>query len=200
MVAETQRDSLAEIAKNSKRLIVLSAPSGAGKTTVARHLLGVIPSAQFSVSATTRPMRPGEIHGKDYYFLTRQEFEERIAQGDLIEYEEIFGNLYGTLRSAIKDALESNAIVLFDVDVKGALSLRKAFPLDTFLIFVSTPSREELERRLRARSTESEDQLRLRLERADMEMQLQQEFDVVLVNDSLPRCLEEATRVVNTVV
>jgi guanylate kinase len=179
-----------------KRLIVLSAPSGAGKTTVARHLLSVLQGAMFSVSATTRAMRTGEVHGKDYYFLTNKEFELKIASGDLIEYEQIFGNYYGTLRSSVEEALKNNKVLLFDVDVKGALSLRREFPNDTLLMFIAPPSREILEERLRTRSTESDEQIALRLSRADMEMAEQHNFDVVIINGDLNETLAKAEQAV----
>ncbi|MBX7156633.1 MAG: guanylate kinase [Candidatus Kapaibacterium sp.] len=179
-----------------KRLIVLSAPSGAGKTTVARHLLRVLTNARFSVSATTRPMRPREVDGKDYFFLSKDEFEKRIQEQDLIEYEQIFGNYYGTLRSEVQRALDSDEIMIFDVDVKGAISLQKAFPDDTFLLFIAPPSKEELEHRLRSRSTESEEQLRMRLERVEMELEQQELFDAVIINDVLPETLAQSERLV----
>lgn len=179
-----------------KRLIVLSAPSGAGKTTVARHLLRVLNNARFSVSATTRPMRPREVDGKDYFFLSKDEFEKRIQEQDLIEYEQIFGNYYGTLRSEVQRALDSDEIMIFDVDVKGAISLQKAFPDDTFLLFIAPPSKEELEHRLRSRSTESEEQLRMRLERVEMELEQQELFDAVIINDVLPETLAQSERLV----
>ena len=179
-----------------RRLIVLSAPSGAGKTTVARYLLETIPGAVFSVSATTRPRRNGEIDGRDYHFLSREEFERKIAQGELVEYEEIFGNYYGTLRSATEDALRRGSVMIFDVDVKGALSLKRAYPDDTFLLFIAPPSLEELERRLRHRGTETEEQIRRRLERAAMEMSYRDQFDATIVNDDLARTLEQTQALV----
>ncbi|MFM8569607.1 MAG: guanylate kinase [Candidatus Kapaibacterium sp.] len=180
-----------------KHLIVLSAPSGAGKTTVARHLLSSRPDWRFSISATTRSKRPGEEHGRDYFFLTREEFVERVSSGDMIEYDEIFGNLYGTLRSEVQRAIDAGETILFDVDVKGALSLRRAFPEDTLLVFIAPPDMHVLETRLRARSTESEDQLRVRLERAEMEMSFRHEFDAVIVNDDLQATLKKAEDIVN---
>lgn len=179
-----------------KRLIILSAPSGAGKTTVARHLLSRFPQLRFSVSATTRPQRPTEQHGVDYYFLSRDQFEQCILEGDLIEYEEIFGNLYGTLKSQVQESLDRQEFLLFDIDVKGALSLRTAFPNDTLLVFVAPPSIEILEQRLRNRNTESEEQLELRLDRVRMEMTLQDQFDVVIVNDDLAQTLESANELI----
>lgn len=177
---------------SKKHLIVLSAPSGAGKTTVARHLLSTFPQLRFSVSATTRPMRAGEVHGRDYFFLQREEFREAIKQGDLIEYEEIFGNYYGTLRSAVSQAVQRGDFVVFDVDVKGAVSLRSAFPDDTLLLFIAPPSLEVLATRLRSRHTETEEQITLRLARAEMEMGHQDQFDIVLVNDDLQATVRRA--------
>lgn len=180
-----------------KHLIVLSAPSGAGKTTVARHLLSTFPFLGFSVSATTRNKRPAEVHGRDYFFLSREEFKNRIAADDLIEYEEIFGNYYGTLKSVVQEALNRGEFLIFDVDVKGALSLRKAFPDDTLLLFVSPPDLETLAVRLRNRHTETEEQISLRLSRAEMEMGHRDQFDHVLVNDDLHKTLEKAVEIVS---
>lgn len=179
-----------------KQLFVLSAPSGGGKTTVARHLLATFPDMKFSVSATTRAQRPGEEHGRDYFFLSKDEFAERINQGDLLEYEVIFGNYYGTLRSEVKRILDSGGIMIFDVDVKGALSLRTAFPEETLLMFIAPPSMDALEKRLRSRQTESAEQIALRLERAAMEMQSVEFFDEVIINDILPVTLDRAELVV----
>jgi guanylate kinase len=179
-----------------KQLIVISAPSGAGKTTVARHLLQRFPQLRFSVSATTRPKRPGEVDGRDYFFWSREQFEQAIARGELVEYEEIFGHLYGTLRSQVEQALSAGEFLLFDIDVKGALALRRAYPEQTFLIYVAPPSIEELERRLRQRGTESEEQIRRRLERAAMELQFQDHFDLVIRNEQLEQTLARAEQIV----
>ncbi len=179
-----------------KQLIVLSAPSGSGKTTVARHLLTKFPALEFSVSATTRGIRPNEVDARDYHFLTRDDFRAAIERGDLIEYEEIFGNYYGTLRSQVQAALDRGAHVVFDVDVKGALSLLHAFPDDTLLIFIAPPSLEVLEERLRERHTETDDQISLRMARAEMEMGHRGEFAEVIVNDVLTETLTRAEAIV----
>lgn len=175
-----------------KRLIIFSAPSGAGKTTIARHLLAQYPQTTFSVSATTRPRRAQEVHAKDYYFLSKEEFEMAIAGNELAEYEQIFGNYYGTLKREINTALEAGKVLVFDIDVKGALSLQRAYPDDALLVFVAPPSMEILKQRLRERNTESEEQLQLRFARAEMELQEQHKFDEIIVNDNLDQAFNAA--------
>ena len=177
--------------ENKKRLIVISAPSGGGKTVVARHILDNYSNTCFSVSATTRGMRPGEENGVHYHFLSREEFISRIQAGDLIEYEEIFGNIYGTLKSTIDKAIAEEKVVLFDVDVKGALSLQKAYPEDALLIFLTPPNEEILENRLRSRGTETEEQIQTRLSRSLMEIGQKDEFDYVVVNNVLENTFAE---------
>jgi guanylate kinase len=178
--------------RNTRRLVVLSAPSGAGKTTIARRLVERNPNWRFSVSATTREMRSGEHDGEDYHFLTVEEFRRRIAAGDLVEWEEIFGSLYGTLRSEIERLLdERDGRILFDVDVRGALAIRRAFPHDAFLVFVAPPSFEELVRRLKARQTESAEAIERRIARAAMELEMRPQFDAIVVNDTVDRATEE---------
>ena len=181
----------------SRRLIVLSAPSGAGKTTIARRLVERNATWRFSVSATTREMRAGEIDGEDYYFLSIEEFKRRIAAGDLVEWEEIYGNLYGTLRSEVERLLQDeDTRVLFDVDVRGALAIRRAFPTEALLVFVAPPSFEELVRRLKARKTESPEAIERRIARAAMELEMQPQFDAVVVNDIVDRATTEIERLV----
>jgi guanylate kinase len=176
----------------SRRLVVLSAPSGAGKTTIARRLIERNPRWRFSVSATTREMRAGEHDGEDYHFLSVDEFRRRIAAGDLVEWEEIFGNLYGTLRSEIARLLdESDHRILFDVDVRGALAMRRAFPDDAFLVFVAPPSFDELVRRLKSRKTESDEAIERRIARAAMELEMRPQFDAIIVNNVVDRAAAE---------
>jgi guanylate kinase len=180
-----------------KRLFIFSAPSGAGKTTIARHLLEQFPQMKFSVSATTRSRRAQETHAKDYYFLSKEEFENAIQNNELAEHEQIFGNHYGTLKSEIDSALNEGKILVFDIDVKGALSLQRAYPNDALLIFVAPPDMETLKQRLRERNTESEEQLQLRFARAEMELQAQDKFDEIIVNDNLEKAFHAARELVH---
>lgn len=178
---------------STRRILVLSAPSGAGKTTIAHRLLERHADWKFSVSATTRPKRPLEIDGSDYHFLTIEEFRRKIDEGDLVEWEEIYGNLYGTLQSEVLRLLASpdTARVIFDVDVKGALAIRERFPEDAFLVFIAPPSVEEMKRRLMGRQTESPESIQRRIDRAEMELGMRDRFDVAVVNDDIERAVAE---------
>lgn len=181
---------------NKKRFIVLSSPSGGGKTTVAKYLMGKYSQISFSISATTRNLRPGEIDGKDYYFLSKEVFKNKIDRGELIEYEEIFGNYYGTLLSELLRAKNEDKILLFDVDVKGALSIRKHYPQESLLIFLAPPNIEILEQRLRNRNTENEEQLSKRLARAKSEIEQANKFDYLIVNNLLDETLEKSENII----
>lgn len=174
-----------------KQIFVISSPSGGGKTTLAKHLMKLNPELEFSVSATTRNMRPNEFYAKDYYFLTKNEFAEKIKNDEFVEYEEIYGNFYGTLKAEIEKKINSGKKLLFDVDVKGALSLKKYFKDISLLIFVAPPSIDELKKRLKKRKTETDNQLRLRIERAEMELKLQDEFDIIIINKNLNEAKQE---------
>jgi guanylate kinase len=178
------------------KLIVVSAPSGAGKTTIVRAILEKYPSMLFSVSAATRPKRESEIDGKDYFFLPRQEFERRIQAGELVEWEEIYGNLYGTLKSEVDKALSGGNVMLFDIDVKGGLSIKRLYPVDSVLIFIRPPSIEILEARLRGRKTEDAATFRRRMDRVAMELGLASQFDYQVVNDDLPTAIAEVDTIV----
>lgn len=174
-----------------KQLIVLSAPSGAGKTTLAQYLISRFPRFKFSVSATTRKPRENEIEGKDYYFLSEEEFKHLINNGGLIEYEQIFGNYYGTLRSEVEGSLSRGETIIFDIDVKGALSIKERYPENSFLIFIAPPSLDKLKERLIRRGTETPEQLQKRFERIEMELQMQDKFDYILINDDLEKAKKE---------
>ena len=178
------------------RLVVISAPSGAGKTTIARAILEAHPTLEFSVSATTRPARDGEQEGRDYFFLTKEEFRRRIEEGDFVEWEEIYGNYYGTLRQEVDRALDGGRHILFDIDVKGGLSIRKRYP-DSLLIFIRPPDLQVLRERLRNRKTENDAAVSQRMERVPLEMQLGAAFDYQVVNDNLPRAIAEVNGVVS---
>lgn len=180
----------------NKKLIVLSAPSGGGKTTVAKHLLSTFSNIKFSISATTRQKRENEINGIDYYFLSKEEFQEKINKNEFVEYEEIYGNYYGTLHSEINEAIKNNKILLFDVDVKGAISIKKAYPEESLLIFLMPPDFETLQKRLRERQTETEEQFNKRIERVKMELEMKDKFDFVVINDKLYRTLKEVENIV----
>jgi guanylate kinase len=177
-------------------LIVIAAPSGSGKTTIAKAIMKRHPNMLFSVSATTRAMRSGEIHGIEYFFLSMEEFKQRIAAGDLVEYEEIYGNLYGTLKSEIDRSLQAGRVMLFDVDVKGALSIKRMYASDALLVFIAPPSLETLQQRLENRKTEDAATVARRMARVPMELEKGKEFDVRVVNDELERAINEVDALV----
>lgn len=183
---------------NTKKLIIFTAPSGAGKTTIVRHLLKKRRDVSFSISACTRPPRHGEVNGMDYYFLHADEFKRKVEAGDFVEYEEVYDNqFYGTLRSEINRLWAEGKHVLFDIDVKGALSIKRAFGERALSIFVKPPSFETLKQRLINRRTEDEASLRKRIRRVKEEMTYERHFDVTLVNNDLETALKEAERLVS---
>lgn len=171
-------------------LFVLSGPSGAGKGTLVERLLQRVPDAWVSVSATTRQPRPGEVDGKDYYFLDQAHFDELVAQGGFLEWACVHGNSYGTLRSRVMEHIEAGNQVILEIDVQGAFLVRKAMP-EAHLVFIEPPSLEELERRLRGRGTETEEVVCKRMKTAEVELAQKMEYDVQVVNDELERATEE---------
>ncbi len=181
--------------KNPK-LFAFASPSGGGKTSIIKPLLKKYPEIEFSVSATTRSMRPGEVNGKDYFFLSRQEFEVLIATGGFVEHEYFFDNHYGTLKHEVDRALAARHSMIFDVDVKGALSIRAMYPKESVLIFIVPPDLKTLEQRLRNRKTEDESKIQTRLHRAAMELETGKQFDVTVVNDELEKAIAEVDRII----
>jgi len=176
---------------SNRNIVVLTAPSGAGKTTIAHRVLDAMPEMEFSVSATTREPRPDETDGVDYHFLSTEEFEARIEAGKLLEYEEVYpGQYYGTLRSEIESKGRDGSVLL-DIDVEGALHVKRVYGDDALVLFVAPPSRDELRRRLRERGTEEAHALQARLDRADRELGRADAFDGVVVNDELDDAVEE---------
>jgi len=163
-------------------MFILSSPSGAGKTTLADRLLRTDGEINLSVSATTRPRRPGEVHGQDYFFVSPEEFERMREAGEFLEWANVFGNLYGTPRSLVEDTLRSGRDVLFDIDWQGAQQLDEVAGEDVVKVFILPPSRAELERRLRERNQDPEDVVRTRMAKADAEMSHWAEYDYVIVN------------------
>lgn len=181
---------------NKKRLIVVSAPSGGGKSVVTRHIMRLYPKAEFSISATTRDKRPLEKAGKDYYFVSKSEFKQMIENNELIEWEEIFGNYYGTMKSEIRRALDGDSMMIFDIDVKGALSIKKSFPDDAILIFLKPLSVEVLEKRLRGRATETAEQINNRIARANLEIEMSKDFDYIVINDVLEETFRQIEEII----
>jgi len=174
--------------KPQRKLIIVSAPSGAGKTTIVKHLLSCGLGLEFSVSATSRAMRSGEINGRDYFFISVDEFRQRIEAGDLLEWEEVYpGSFYGTLKSEVTRLLNAGKHVIFDVDVVGGLNIKKVFGKDALAVFVSPPSVLELENRLISRNTDSAETIRKRIEKARWELEFAPKFDFILINEDLEK-------------
>lgn len=181
------------------KLVIFSAPSGSGKTTIVRELLKRFPQFEFSISATSRQPRGVEQNGVDYYFLSGDEFRERVERGEFVEWEEVYaGTCYGTLRSEMERIWQKGNVIVFDVDVMGGINLKRLFADDACSIFIMPPSIEEMERRLRGRGTDSEEVIRKRISKADFELSKAPEFDHVVVNDTLAEAVEEATHIIET--
>jgi len=179
------------------KLIIITAPSGAGKTTITQHLLKTFNFLDFSISATTRKKRKHEKHGKDYFFMSVEEFKYQRRRSKFSEWEEVYENqFYGTLKSEVERIWEEGNHIVFDVDVKGARDIKKSHPDESLAIFIKAPSIDELWNRLRNRKTESEASLKKRFARSKREMRYEKKFDKVLVNDDLSKALKEAEKMV----
>jgi guanylate kinase len=176
------------------RLFVISGPSGSGKTSIMRKVRA-LPEIYYSVSATSRKPRPGEIEGVDYRFVTRERFEEMIGEDGLAEHFEVAGNLYGTPREPLEEALAEGRTAVVDIDVRGAMRLKESFP-EARLVFIKPPGSAELEQRLRGRGTEDEETIRRRLALAEEEMTFESKYDVSVTNDDLDRATDEVVRII----
>lgn len=179
------------------KLIIFSAPSGSGKTTIVHRLMGIVEGLEFSVSATSRAPRGAEQNGKDYYFLSAEEFDGKIAEDAFVEWEEVYaGTKYGTLRSEMERIWSKGHTILFDVDVKGGVRLKEIFGPKALSIFVMPPSVEELRNRLVGRATDSPEKIEQRIAKAGEELGYAERFDRVVVNDNLDEAVEEVRRIV----
>ena len=179
------------------KVVIFSAPSGSGKTTIVQALLKIFPQLEFSVSATSRAPRGKEQHGRDYYFLTAAEFAEAIASDRFVEYEEVYaGTHYGTLRSEVERIWEKGNVIIFDVDVMGGINLKRIFGDAARSIFIMPPSVEELRRRLVGRGTDAPEVIERRVAKARFEIEKASQFDVVVVNDDLQSAIDAAQRLV----
>ena len=172
-------------------MFVLSSPSGAGKTTLSRMLMERMPGLQMSVSATTRPMRPGEVEGRDYLFVDASKFEAMVKQGELLEWAVVFGNRYGTPRAPVEAALSAGQDVLFDIDWQGTQQLREKARADVVSVFILPPSAADLERRLHTRAQDSDDVIRGRMDRASHELSHWAEYDYIVVNQNVDEAFSE---------
>jgi guanylate kinase len=183
--------------KSGGKLIIFSAPSGAGKTTIVRHLLEKFPELEFSVSACSRPKRSYETHGVDYYFLSLEEFKQKIKNDEFIEWEEVYkDNFYGTLKTEVERIWNKGKHVIFDVDVVGGLHLKNQFKERSLAVFVMPPSIEHLEMRLKSRETETHESIARRIGKAEDELKRAEFFDKIVLNDSLEHAFKEAERIV----
>lgn len=184
--------------KTKGNLIIFSAPSGAGKTTIVKEILASFPTMIFSISATTRKPRPGEKDGVDYFFLDKDKFEELIKNDELLEYEKIYDYYYGTLKKFILDNINNGLNILMDIDVKGALNVKKKYPQAT-IIFIAPPSIEELEKRLINRGSDTPEEIKKRISRAKEELEYMDKFDYVIINDDLNIAKEEAKKIIKNI-
>lgn len=180
---------------NTGTVIIITAPSGAGKTSITRYLLQQFPQLRFSVSAATRVQRQGEVNGKDYHFITVSEFQQKINEEAFIEWEMVYeGKYYGTLKSELAKIWIGGNTPLLDIDVKGAIHVQQQFPNTSLSVFIQAPSVNELKRRLNSRGTETPESLQTRISKASYEMSFKDNFDVIIVNDVLDRAQKEAAK------
>src|SRR5690606_21973261 len=186
------------MASANKKIIIITAPSGAGKTSITRYLLERFPQLSFSISATTRSPRENEVDGKDYYFISIDAFKQKIQSGEFVEWEMVYeGKYYGTLKTELVRLWKEKKCPLLDIDVKGAIHIQQQYPDSTLSIFIEPPSVRELARRLASRGTETEESLQTRINKAEYEMSFSHHFDHIVVNDDLQEACEEAEKLVS---
>ena len=179
-------------------IIAVSAPSGGGKTTIVKQILKKFPEIVFSVSATTRPKRESEKNGVEYYFITEAEFKQKINNDEFVEWEKFYDYYYGTFKSVVEENVKYGKSVLLEVDVKGAISLKRIYP-EAHLIYITPPSFEELVKRLRERRTESESDMKKRIERAKMELSVKDKFDYFIDNNDLNKAINDTSDLINKI-
>ncbi|MGI6721821.1 MAG: guanylate kinase [Anaerovoracaceae bacterium] len=181
--------------KRQGRLLVISGPSGTGKGTICARIIEELDDIVLSVSATTRPMRKGEVHGENYYFLTREEFEEKIAAGGFLEHATVYDNYYGTPREKVFEMLENGIDVVLEIDVQGAMKVRKSYP-DGVFIFILPPSMAELRKRITTRATDAVDVIELRMSKALSEIAFAEKYDYYVINDVLDEAVAEVKAII----
>ena len=182
-----------------QKILIITAPSGAGKTSITHHLMKTYPELSFSVSAATRSARSNEKDGVDYYFISEEEFKDKIKNKEFAEWEMVYeGKYYGTLKSELKRIWSMGKVPVLDIDVKGALHVRQQYPVNTLSIFVEPPSVEELKNRLMSRGTESQESLMARINKAGYEIAFKDHFDKIIVNDHLDKACEQAVDIVGS--
>ena len=187
------------MALNEDKIIVITAPSGAGKTSITRYLMQHFPQLAFSISATTRLPRSNEVNGKDYYFISPEDFKHKIQLNEFIEWEMVYeGKYYGTLKSEIKRISSESKIAVLDIDVKGAIHVKRQYPDFTLTIFIEPPSIEDLKKRLHSRGSETPESLTARTNKASFELSFKDEFDKIIVNDELQKACLEAEEIVRS--
>lgn len=182
----------------ANKVLIFSAPSGSGKSTIVNHILGLHPEIEFSISATSRAPRGQEVNGVEYWFMDAEEFRTRIAGDEFVEYEEVYpGRFYGTLKQEVERIWAKDHVIIFDVDVKGGVNLKKYFGDKALSVFIQAPSIEELRRRLNSRGTDSQEEIEKRVGKAAEEMTYADKFDYILVNDDLETAFAEAEKIVD---
>jgi guanylate kinase len=181
--------------KFGSKFLVLSAPSGGGKTTIAKMLVKRHHKMSISISATTRKKRPQEENGKDYFFLSEKEFRENVDNDNFVEYEEVHGDFYGTLKNRVTELVDQGKTVIFDIDVKGAITIKKKYP-ESILLFIKPPSMAELKSRLKKRKSETDEAINKRLGRIEYEYEQAKHFDHVIINDNLNHTIEQIEKLI----